>query len=83
MSAATYFWSSTLNAFLFKQGPMTPTLIDIKMLTGLDIQSEINPFSLLANSSHKLKPRRLEAGPDIFLSTWNKDQSRKENMWPS
>nr|CBG76433.1 OO_Ba0013J05-OO_Ba0033A15.20 [Oryza officinalis] len=59
MSAATYFWSSTLNAFLFRQGPMTPTLIDIKMLTGLDIHSEINPFNLLINSSHKLKTKKI------------------------
>nr|BAX24987.1 aminotransferase-like [Oryza minuta] len=59
MLAATYFWSSTLNAFLFRQGPMTPTLIDIKMLTGLDILSEINPFNLLINSSHKLKTKKI------------------------
>nr|BAX24980.1 aminotransferase-like [Oryza minuta] len=59
MSAATYFWSSTLNTFLFRQGPMTPTLIDVKLLTGLDIQSEINPFSLLTNSSHKLKTKKI------------------------
>lgn len=59
MSAASYFWSSTLNAFMFKQGPMTPTLIDIKVLTGLDIDSEINPFSLLINSSHKLKTKKI------------------------
>lgn len=26
LSAATYFWSDTLNCFLFSQGPMTPTL---------------------------------------------------------
>lgn len=59
ISAATYFWSSTLNAFMFKQGPMTPTLIDVKMLTGLDILTEINPFNLLINSSHKLKTKKI------------------------
>nr|CAE04029.1 OSJNBb0068N06.5 [Oryza sativa Japonica Group] len=43
MAAATYFWSNTINAFLFNQGPMTPTLIDITMITGLDVTSLPNP----------------------------------------
>ncbi len=59
MSAASYFWSSNLNAFMFKQGPMTPALIDVKILTGLDIDSEINPFNLLVHSSHKLKTKKI------------------------
>ena len=32
-----YFWSNTLNAFVFCHGPMTITLADIYMLTGLRI----------------------------------------------
>jgi hypothetical protein len=32
-----YFWSDALNCFLFGHGPMTPTLMDVMMLTGLDI----------------------------------------------
>nr|BAD22292.1 aminotransferase-like protein [Oryza sativa Japonica Group]BAD22499.1 aminotransferase-like protein [Oryza sativa Japonica Group] len=46
MAAATYFWSNTINAFLFNQGPMTPTLIDITMITGLDVTSSANPMGL-------------------------------------
>nr|AAM74414.1 Hypothetical protein [Oryza sativa Japonica Group] len=34
MASAAYFWSNILNAFLFNQGPMTPTLLDITMITG-------------------------------------------------
>jgi len=34
---ASYFWSGTLNAFLFGHGLASPTLADILMLTGLDI----------------------------------------------
>jgi hypothetical protein len=34
-----YFWSDALNCFLFGHGPMTPTLMDVMMLTGLDIAS--------------------------------------------
>jgi len=36
---ASYFWSDTLNAFLFGHGPAFPTLADVLMLTGLDIAS--------------------------------------------
>jgi len=37
--AASYFWSDTLNAFLFGHGLASPTLADVLMLTGLDIAS--------------------------------------------
>ena len=34
-----YFWSDALNCFLFGHGPMTLTLLDVTMITGLDIGS--------------------------------------------
>jgi hypothetical protein len=34
-----YFWSDALNCFLFGHGPMTPTLLDVMMITGLIISS--------------------------------------------
>ena len=37
MIAASYFWSDTLNAFVFGHGPTSSTLADVLMLTGLDI----------------------------------------------
>jgi len=37
MIAASYFWSDTLNAFIFRHGPASPTLAYVLMLTGLDI----------------------------------------------
>ena len=37
--AASYFWSDTLNPFLFCHGLASPTLADVLMLTGLDIAS--------------------------------------------
>jgi hypothetical protein len=33
-----YFWSDAINCFLFGHGPMTPTLMDVVMITGLDIE---------------------------------------------
>jgi hypothetical protein len=34
-----YFWSVALNCFLFGHSPMTPTLMDVVMITSLDIAS--------------------------------------------
>jgi hypothetical protein len=34
-----YFWSDALNCFLFGHSPMTPTLMDVVMITGLYIAS--------------------------------------------
>nr|ABF96978.1 hypothetical protein LOC_Os03g33870 [Oryza sativa Japonica Group] len=59
MVAATYFWSTAMNAFLFSQGPMTPTLLDIKMITGLDITSSANLASLNTKSTHEFKTRSI------------------------
>ena len=39
LKAIGYFWSDALNCFLFGHGPMTPTLLDVTMITGLDIGS--------------------------------------------
>ena len=37
--SASYFWSDAMNAFMFHHGPMTPTLMDVVMLTGLNIHA--------------------------------------------
>jgi hypothetical protein len=34
-----YFWSDALNCFLFGHSPMTPMLMNVVMITGLDIAS--------------------------------------------
>jgi hypothetical protein len=34
-----YFWYDALNCFLFGHSPMTPTLMDVAMITSLDIAS--------------------------------------------
>jgi hypothetical protein len=48
-----------MNAFLFSQGPMTPTLLDIIMITGLDITSSANLSSLDIQISHQFKTRSI------------------------
>jgi hypothetical protein len=39
LKTISYFWSDALNYFLFGYSPMTPTLMDVVMITGLDIAS--------------------------------------------
>ena len=52
--AASYFWSNTLNDFIFGHGPMTITLADVYMLTDLRIIGPMQPYKLLGVGSKKL-----------------------------
>jgi hypothetical protein len=42
--AVCHFWSNVVNAFLFGHGPMSPTLADVYMMTGLDITGSVYPY---------------------------------------
>nr|ABA97232.1 hypothetical protein LOC_Os12g14280 [Oryza sativa Japonica Group] len=59
MATASYFWSNTINAFLFNQGPMTPTLIDIIMITGLDVTLSANSMSLNTKNQYDFKTKSI------------------------
>jgi hypothetical protein len=48
-----YFWSNTLNTFMFGHGPMSPTLLDVFILTNLDVISSTNPNKLQIILHHK------------------------------
>ena len=52
--SASHFWSDTINAFIFGHGPMTITLADVFMLTGLNITGPLKLYDLLNKVSHKL-----------------------------
>ena len=52
--AASYFWSNTLNTFVFGHGPMTITLADVYMLIGLRIIGSMQPYDYLSAGSKKL-----------------------------
>jgi len=55
--AASHFWSYALNAFLFRNGPMTMTRADIVMLTGLSVSEPFSPYRMFDETKHKLKPK--------------------------
>ena len=52
--AASYFWSNALIAFIFGHGPMTITLVDVYILTGLRITRPMQPYEYLSADSKKL-----------------------------
>jgi hypothetical protein len=51
--AACHFWSNGVNAFLFGHGPMSPTLADVYMMTGLDITGSMYPHKYKGSSRQK------------------------------
>ena len=57
--SASYFWSDALNAFMFNHGPMTPTLMDVVILTGLNIHVADRPFRLLEKASFKIETKSI------------------------
>jgi hypothetical protein len=48
--AACHFWSNGANAFLFGHGPMSPTLADVYMMTGLKVIGPVYPFNYRGSS---------------------------------
>jgi hypothetical protein len=48
--AACHFWSNGVNAFLFDHGPMSPTLADVYMITGLDVTLSVHPHKYKGSS---------------------------------
>jgi hypothetical protein len=49
--AACHFWSNGVNAFLFGHGPMSPTLADVYMITGLDISRFVYPWEFKGSTT--------------------------------
>jgi hypothetical protein len=84
-----YFWSHALNYFLFGHGPMTPTLLDVVMIIGLNISSpspsafrlpEV-PFKL----SSKIECTNLGSYPNQHIKTkgpvTEKEHTAFLNLW--
>jgi len=57
--AASYFWSDMLNAFIFGHGPVSPTLADVFMLTGLDISTADSSHLFDTKPSSKVETRAI------------------------
>ena len=54
LKSTSYFWSNAFNVFIFGHGPMTVTLANIHMLTGLRIIGSLQPYDLVGIPEHKV-----------------------------
>jgi len=85
--SASYFWSDAVNAFMFNHGPMTPTLMDVVMLTGLNINAPDRPFRLLEKASFKIEPKSIGRwkgyiGKNMKTeSVFDREDTAFLNMW--
>ena len=52
-----YFWSDALNCFMFGHGPMSPTLLDVVMITALDVTSPSPSAFKLTKVPYKLSSK--------------------------
>ena len=57
--SASFFWSDAMNAFQFGHGLMTPTLLDVLMLSGLNISASDRSFTFLDKASFKIETRSI------------------------
>ena len=72
-----YFWSDALNCFLFDHGPMTPALLDVTMITGLDIESP-NP------AAHKMAEVPFKLSSKVNCTNWDTYMSQyMKTKWSS
>jgi len=55
--SASFFWSDAINAYMFGHRPMTPTLLDVMILIGLNIHASDRPFHLLEKASFKIETK--------------------------
>jgi hypothetical protein len=85
--AASNFWSDALNSFLFGNGPMTPTLLDVHMFTGLDISESNTPFKTVAKSSHRLATKEVKGWKGYITehartgTVDHREHTAFSNMW--
>ena len=85
--AVSYFWSDTLNAFVFGYGPASPTLADVLMLTGLDISTADTTHLFDTKPSAKVETRAI-GGWSGYIQKYRraglvnaKEQTTNLNKW--
>ena len=81
--STSYFWSNTLNAFVFCHGPMTITLANVYMLTGIRITGSMQPYDFLSVGSKKLAKISDCIGWTSYILNHIGDESTvsERNMW--
>ena len=59
LSTISNFWHDTLNAFVFGHGLMTPTLLDVFMLTDLNVTASPHLTSLDTVPYHRFESKTI------------------------
>jgi hypothetical protein len=84
--AACHFWSNGVNAFLYGHGPMSPTLDDVYMMTGLDITGSMYPYKY--KGSTRQRGVKTGVGYKVYIQNHMSDGPLTEveyraflNMW--
>jgi hypothetical protein len=84
--AACHFWSNGVNTFLFGHGPMSPTLADVYMITGLDVSGYVYPWDF--KGSTRQTGVKSGSGYKSYIQNHMKDGPLSEveyraflNMW--
>jgi hypothetical protein len=84
--AACHFWSNGANTFLFGQGPMSPTLVDVYTITGLDVTGSVYPHKY--KGSFRQVGVRTGVGYKKYIQNYMSDSPLSEveyraflNMW--
>ena len=69
-----YFWSDALNCFVFGHGLMTPTLLDVVMITGLDVTSTSPCAYALQKAPFTLSSKTVCTNWGTYVHTYMKDK---------
>ena len=59
LSTISYFWHDTINSFIFSHGLMTPTLLDVFMLTNLNITASLHLTDLDIVPTHRFETKNV------------------------
>ena len=85
--ATSYFWSDTFNTFIFGHGPASPMLVDVVMLTGLDVATTDDGQLFSRKAEFKIETRNI-GGWSGYIQKYQKTRLVGErehatflNMW--
>jgi hypothetical protein len=76
--AACHFCSNGVNAFLFGHGPMSPTLADVYMMTGLDITGSVHPYKYKVST--RQRGVKTEVGYKMYIQKHMSDGPLSEKL---
>jgi len=85
--AASYLWSNTFNAFIFGHGPTSPTLVDVVMLTGLDVATADDGQLFGRKAERKVETRNISGWSGYIQkyqrtgSVGQREHATFLNMW--